>query len=343
LCGTAALERRAIRVNRVACDPRYVRCESGLAVESELVVPLIFQDRVLGVLDLESLHPDAFSEHHEQMLTLLAPTVAIALENARLYNELRRNEQRRKEDLDRARLVQQLLLPKAAPQYPELEVAVSYLPALELGGDFYDFLPYADGRLAIAVGDVAGKGSSAALLATLGIGILREHTVHQVSNPADLLADLNCHLLIAGETGRFIAMAFAVFDPATQELSVANAGFPPPILLRKRRATPIQVTGVPLGLLPDSTYEPARVQLEAGDAVVFCSDGIHEQTNSLDEEFGLDRLLSRLAEAGVCDSADSIASQVSRAIEEHAGEATACQDCKDDRTIVVLRFDGETC
>jgi sigma-B regulation protein RsbU (phosphoserine phosphatase) len=229
------------------------------------------------------------------------------------------------------------------PEYPELEMAVRYLPALELGGDFYDFLPYADGRLAIAVGDVAGKGSSAALLATLGIGILREHTVHQVSNPAELLADLNCHLQVAGETGRFIAMAFAVYDAATRDLSVANAGFPQPILVRQGRAIPIQVAGVPLGLLADSTYEAARIPLEAGDAVVFCSDGIHEQTNDLDEEFGMERLLARLAEAGACDSANAIASQLVRAIEEHAGGASACQDCKDDRTIVVIRFAGESC
>jgi phosphoserine phosphatase RsbU/P len=337
LCGTAAVEKRPIRVNRVDRDPRYILCEIGQGVQSELVIPLIVQDRVLGVLDLESLQPEAFSENHEHVLATLGSTIAIAIENACLYDALRRAEQRKRQDLERAREVQQLLLPKTMPSTQGLDVAVQYLPANELGGDFYDFLPYSDGKLAIAVGDVSGKGSAAALLACLGVGILREHAVHQPSPPADMLADLNGHLQIPGSNGRFIAMAFGIYDPAKSELCLASAGFPPPLLIRAREVTEVAVSGVPLGLLPDITYDPVSLALQPGDTVVFCSDGVHEQTNALEEEFGLGRLVAHLAEACGSSSAERIAGDIVRAIEAYAG-TDPIRECSDDRTIVVLKF-----
>jgi phosphoserine phosphatase RsbU/P len=337
LCGAAIQDRKPIRVGEVAADPRYVKCEVGVGIQSELVIPLIARDRVLGVLDLESMKPHAFHESHESILTLMASTVAIALENARLYEQLRGVEQRRRQDLERAREVQRLLLPESMPEVPGLEVAVLYLPAQELGGDFYDFLPYADGRLAIAVGDVAGKGPAAALLASLGVGILREHIIHQPSPPAELLADLNGHLQLPGGNGRFIAMALGIYDPGLKELCMAGAGFPHPLLVRNGSAVPVPISGIPLGLFPDSQYEAQSVRLQHGDVVVFCSDGVHEQTNVLEEEFGANRLISQLA--GICESSSAarIAADIMQAINDHAGER-GCSDCRDDRTIVVLRF-----
>lgn len=337
LCGTAALERRPIRVDQVAFDPRYVECECDSGVQSELVVPLIVKDRMLGVLDLESLRPGAFTGDHEQMVVTLASSVAVALENARLYDQLRRAEQRKTEDLDRAREVQELLLPKEMPQVPGLEIAVLYLPAQELGGDFYDFLPYGNGRTAIAVGDVAGKGSAAALLAALGVGILREHAVHSPTPPAEMLADLNGHLQVPGSKGRFIAMAFVVYDASRRELHLANAGFPRPVLVRNKKATTIDIVGVPLGLLPETTYDSVCLQLQPRDVVVFCSDGVYEQTNAREEQFGVERLTSRLAERCATITAERTAANIIRALEEHAGESAASRECYDDRTIVVLR------
>lgn len=338
LCGTAALERRPVRVNHVADDPRYIRCDGGLDVKSELVVPLIGKNRVLGVLDLESLRPGAFSPEHERMLATLASTVAIAVENACLYDQLRRAEHRLAEELVRAREVQQLLLPKTTPRLPGVEIAVVYKPASELGGDFYDFLHFEDGRLAIAVGDVAGKGPAAALLAALGVGILREHVVHQPPAPSEMLADLNGHLLVPGGNGRFIAMAYSVYDPAGRSLTVANAGFPQPLLVRSGRAQPVEVGGVPLGLLPESEYESVAMQLQAGDVVIFCSDGIYEQTDPHEEEYGVQRLRDQLATL-CCDSpAGIIADRIVEAIDRHAGEPAGSRTHRDDCTIVVLRI-----
>jgi phosphoserine phosphatase RsbU/P len=338
LCGTAALERKTLRCNEVTDDPRYIQCDGAPDVQSELVIPLIVKDRLLGVLDVESLKPHAFTQDHEQILATLASTIAIALENARLYEQLRRAEQRKSEDLERAREVQQLLLPTEMPQLPGIEIAVRYRPAQELGGDFYDFLRYTDGRLAIAVGDVAGKGSAAALLASLGVGILREHAVHSPALPAEMLADLNGHLQLPGGHGRFIALALGVYDPGRRELNLASAGFPQPLLVRDGGVTRVEIAGVPLGLFPDSQYESVCLRLKPGDVVVFCSDGIHEHTNEADEEFGVERLMARL-EVGEADgSAEQVAEAIVRAIDEHAGGKNPSRQLQDDCTIVVFRL-----
>ena len=132
-------------------------------------------------------------------------------------------------------------------------------------------------------------------------------------------------------------MAFGVYDPARRELCLANAGFPQPLLIRDTGVAPIEVAGVPLGIFPGSTYESVTLHLNPGDVVVFCSDGIHEQTNVLEEEFSVGRLVSRLS--GTCGrrSAKHIVSEILNAINEHAGENAGCQHCNDDRTIVVLR------
>ena len=336
LCGTTALERKPIRVSDVSSDPRYISCACNANVQSELVVPIIVQDRVLGVLDLESLKPDAFTEEHEQMLVTLASTVGIAYENASLYDQLRRAEQHRKEDMQRAREVQELLLPKETPRMPGIDVAALYLPAQELGGDFYDFVQYGDEGLAIAVGDVAGKGPAAALLASLGVGILREHAIHQPAVPAEMLADLNGHLQIPGNNGRFIAMVFGLYNPQTRELALANAGFPQPFVISNGRVRILELAGTPLGLLPDSTYDSISLRLAPGDAIVFCSDGVLEQTNASEEEYGIERMISRLAEMSNSSTAEQIAAGIASSVDQHA-HGNSCGDCSDDRTIVVLR------
>src|ERR1700688_289978 len=174
ITGMAAGERRPVRVGDVRKDSRYVQFDTDVEVRSELVIPLLLQDRLIGVLDLESTVPHAFTLEHERMLDTMGTYVAIALENARLYQEARENELRLLNDLNMAREIQRQLLPKGAREIPGLDLAAAYAPARELGGDFYDFHPYGEGRLAFALGDVSGKGTAAALYGSLAIGTLRE-------------------------------------------------------------------------------------------------------------------------------------------------------------------------
>ena len=339
ITGTAAGERRALRVDDVQEDSRYVPGDIGLEVRSELVVPLLLQDRLIGVLDLESTEPRAFTAHHEQLLVTLGSYVAIALENARLYQQARENERRLQNDLDTAREIQLQLLPKGAREVPGLDLAASYLPARELGGDFYDFFPYGEGRLAFALGDVSGKGTAAALFGSLAIGTLREVAAERTLGAAETLAVLNRRMHAARLEAKFIAMLFAIYDAPSRRLTLANAGEPYPLLVRDGQITEISVSGIPLGLFPLGNYDEIVVELQPGDLVVCASDGILESENALDEEFGADRLNALLAAIPGDDHAGTISERILRATDEFAGPGVSPHD---DRTLIVLRVTSES-
>ena len=339
LTGTAAGERRVLRINDVTDDSRYIRCESGVTVRSELVVPLLLRDRLIGVLDLESSEPHAFTLEHERMLSTLGSYIAVALENARLYQEARESEQRMRSELDTARDIQRQLLPTGAREVPGLDLAAGYVPARELGGDFYDFLPYGRGRLGFMVGDVSGKGTAAALYGSLAIGTVREIVVDHACEPASMLALLNQRLVAARLDSRFIAMLFAVYEASTRKLTLANAGGPYPLLVRKGEVQAIRLEGVPLGLIPDTQYDETTIDLEPGDVVLFASDGILESENAAQEEFGPERLKEILSAISQWDSAQAITEQILAATDGHSGAGLAPHD---DRTLVVLRVTNET-
>jgi sigma-B regulation protein RsbU (phosphoserine phosphatase) len=339
ITGTAAGERRTLRVNDVQADPRYIACDLGIGTRSELVVPLLLQDRLIGVLDLESSVPNAFTAEHERILATLGSYVAIALENARLYEDARVNQRRLQDDLDTAREIQRQLLPTGAREVPGLDLAAGYCSARELGGDFYDFLPYGKGRLAVALGDVSGKGTAAALFASLAIGIMREHVVEHPCPPAEMMALLNRRLHAARLDARFIALVFAVYDAGTRRLTFANAGGPYPLLVRRGAVQEIRMDGVPLGLFPEIQYEETSVELQPGDVVLFASDGIHEAENANQEEFGHERLAALLASVSPDHSASDISANILIATDEHSGVGVPPHD---DRTLLVFRVTDES-
>ncbi|MDH3743558.1 MAG: SpoIIE family protein phosphatase [Acidobacteriota bacterium] len=335
ICGTAAALAQPIRVPNIHLDPRYIDCSSGVDVLSELVVPLVFKGSLIGVLDLESTRYDAFSQHHQQLLSTLGSSLAIALENARLYEQLRADEERLEADLSTAREVQKQLLPEKAPVVRGLDLGVAYEPARHLGGDFFDFLSYDDDRLALAVGDVAGKATSAALYGSLAIGTLREIAGSGDLGPSQVLADLNEKLGRLELGNRFVAMGFAVWNGGENSLTIANSGLPYPYLLSGGRVERIELGGVPLGLLSNQGYLEETRLLEPGDTLVLASDGIEESLDSAGEEFGrvrLETLLEKLAGRPAQEIADALL----RAVRRYSGAA----EISDDRTVVVLKLDN---
>jgi phosphoserine phosphatase RsbU/P len=340
ITGTAAGERRVLRVGDVSREPRFIGdCGSPVKVCSELVVPLLLQDHLVGVLDLESTELHAFTAQHERMLTTLGPYISIALENSRLYQEARENEQRLRSDLDTAREIQRQLLPTGARNVPGLDLATCYSPARELGGDFYDLLPYGEGRLGFALGDVSGKGTAAALYGSLAIGVLREHSSAHICPPAELLAMLNTRLRAPRLDARFVAMLFAVYDARSRSLAIANAGTPHPLLVRDGVVQDIRIEGIPLGLFPEVKYDELSLELRPGDVVLFASDGVLESENSVQEEFGAVRLSSVLSSFVPDDSAQHIADSILHATDEFAGPGTSPHD---DRTLLVLRVTDDS-
>jgi len=337
ITGAAAAGRVPIRIPDVKLEPRYIHCETSHGVRSELVVPLLLQDRLIGVLDLESTEPRAFTEQHERLISALSPFIAIALENSRLYQEARQNEQRLLAELDTAREIQRQLLPRGAREVPGLDIAASYMPARELGGDFYDFLPYGNGRLALVLGDVSGKGTPAALFGSLAIGILREHVVEHPCPPAEMLQMLNARLYAARLDARFVAMAFALYDASTRQLTIASAGAPHPLLVRNGKVEELIIEGVPLGLLPEIEYDILKVDLQPGDLLVFASDGLVESENPQKEEFGAERLSAILANVLPTESVEDVSGAILLATDKFSGSAPP----HDDRTLLVLRVRDE--
>jgi phosphoserine phosphatase RsbU/P len=334
ITGTAAASRQPIRIDDVRLDPRYIDCETCERVHSELVVPLLLQDRLVGVLDLESAELAAFTAQHERMLVALAPFIAIALENSRLYQDARENQLRLQNDLDTAREIQLQLLPRGAREVPGLDLSAAYVPARELGGDFYDFLPYGEGRLALALGDVSGKGTAAALYGSLAIGMLREHAVEHALAPPVMLSMLNRRLHAARLEARFIALTFGVYDPGERTLSIANAGGTHPLLLRGGELSEIPVDGIPLGLFPEVDYAESTLHLRVGDVIIFASDGVLESENAEGEEFGFARLRGVLTSLPASSTVDDFAGAILRATDEFTGSGNPAHD---DRTLLVAR------
>ncbi|MFP5204479.1 MAG: GAF domain-containing protein, partial [Acidobacteriota bacterium] len=278
LVGAAVREWRAINVPDVENDPRYLPMNPE--TRSELIVPLFYKGRVIGVLDLEHTRAAFFNEEHERMLTTLAAQIAIAIENARLYQAVRSQERQLEKDMAMAREVQLRLLPAAAPEHQHAEFAVRFLPARSIGGDLYDFVDYGPHRTAIMLGDVSGKAAPAALFAALVSGIMRSAAQQQHPEPARMLALLNDALQERKLDSQYVVMLFAVWNDENRTLQVANSGAVQPIFCRTGESLPVRAEGFPLGMFPDVTYEEFSIATQPGDSIIFVSDGILDAENA---------------------------------------------------------------
>jgi phosphoserine phosphatase RsbU/P len=330
LVGAAVRSREPVLVGDVRKDPRYV----SLVPEtlSELVVPLLHKDRVIGVLDLESPVLDRFTEEHVKVLTPLASQVAVAVENARLLAELRKNEARLSRELRIAQEIQHALFPEGHPSGAGWEASAHFRPARELGGDLYDFYDMGGGLLGVATGDVAGKGVPAALFAAFASGTVRSRAFER-RGPADLMQRVNRTLRRKGIEGLFCTLAYALFDFPDRTLRVANSGLPHPAHYRAAtgRAVPIEVSGLPLGTFDGVSYDEVSVPLGMGDLVVFYTDGLVEARHGR-EEYGPERLLRGLevhAGLAAADVGERLISELEHFL---AGESPA-----DDVTLIVVK------
>jgi len=310
-------------------DPRYLEMNSE--TRSELIVPLFYKGRVIGVLDLEHTRTGFFNEDHERMLTTLGAQIAIAIENARLYQAVRTQERQLERDIAMAREVQLRLLPTEAPSHPHADMAVRFLPARSIGGDLYDFLDYGENRTAIVLGDVSGKAAPAALFAALVSGIMRS-AAQQQPDPAKMLADLNDALQERKLESQYVTLLFALWNDENQTLQVANSGAVQPIFCRAGQSLTVQAEGFPLGMFPDVTYEEFNLATQPGDAIVFVSDGILDAENEHDEMYGEDRLATML-----CSHREQSASQIAEAILADVTRFQDGHDRFDDETIIVLK------
>jgi sigma-B regulation protein RsbU (phosphoserine phosphatase) len=334
ITGAALEAREPVRVNDTLKDARYIASHPGIL--SELAVPLILQDRVIGVLDLESEKFGFFTEEHVRIFSVLAPQIASAIENARLYEELAMREKRMEQDLRAARKLQKVLLPRKAPEMMGLESALGARPAREITGDIYDFFDRGRDRWLICFGDSSGKSAAAALYGALVGGLIRG-VAQSEHNPSDVMAQLNDAVLERKVESKYVTLLLLVWNPHDRTFTMTNAGNTQPMIRRGDRIIVPKVEGVPVGLLQGRVYDEVVFQAQPGDVMLLYSDGVQDQhaAHEGDEEaseYGTMRLEKLLMEKGDAPPAE-IVGAVFRDLDEWAAGAPIT----DDQTLIVMK------
>lgn len=328
-------ERTSILVNDVLSDEAFRGMQSLVAQQVQMLMAVPLQTNngdVIGLIYVDSptlVHE--FTVEDLNLLTVMANVAAIRIEHARLA-EIEQAERILAKDLEQAAIIQQGLLPSTAPEAPGLQIAGYNAPCRTVGGDYYDFLSYPDGRLAIALGDVSGKAMPAALLMTslqARVRVLAE----QPADVADLITRLNRHTAANCPSNRFISFFFSILNPRTGEIVYSNAGHNPPLLVHPDgEIETLTGGGLILGLFPQARYESHTVSMRPGDVLVLFSDGVTEAMNPQDEEFEESRLIEVLR-ANRHRSASEIVEAITRSVSTFIAGAPAA----DDLTLVVVR------
>ncbi|HEX8722608.1 MAG TPA: SpoIIE family protein phosphatase [Pyrinomonadaceae bacterium] len=328
---------RSVLTSDAQHDPRFRSSTVTFqGIRSVLAVPLGVGDRIFGMIYADSpLATSRFSEDHLKVLTTLGSVAAIRVENARLIEEHLEQQQYERE-LQLAREIQQRFQPTAPPPVPGFELQGISFPSYQIGGDYYDFILCPDGRLVIALGDVSGKGTSAALL----MSSLHAAVHAQVASCrpiTETVGAVNRYLADNTPANRFVTLFYAELDPLTGSLSFINAGHNPPLIAHGGGTLEqLSAGGLPLGIMPDFDYREGRTQLRPGDVLVAYSDGVTETQNPKGEEFGTVRLQDVIAQ-NIGRSAAGLRDKIEAAISTFAQGTPA----GDDVTLVIVKRQPE--
>jgi sigma-B regulation protein RsbU (phosphoserine phosphatase) len=326
--GAAFESRQVVRVADVTREPRYIVSHSD--VLSEVAVPLILRDRVVGVMDLEIVRLGFFTDDHVRALSLLAPQIATSVENARLYEELAKREQRMEQDLRAAYKLQSVLAPRTISDVVGLKVAIKSRPAREISGDLYDFFEHADEYTLIAFGDVSGKGAAAALYGALISGLLRTLAPLR-ERPSQLMKHLNEALLERRVDAQYATLSLISWDSKSLKFTVTSAGTLPPLICRGGKISEVRAEGVPIGLLDDQEYDEIPFTAERNDLILFYSDGVEDQLSDT-EEYGRTRVETLLEKYQ-----DKTPQHLVNAIFEDIDQFRGAIPLTDDQTLIALR------
>jgi phosphoserine phosphatase RsbU/P len=324
---------RSVLTSDAQHDPRFKSSTVTFqGIRSVLAVPLGVGDRIFGMIYADSpLATSRFTEDHLKVLTTLGSVAAIRVENTRLLEE-HLEQERFERELQLAREIQQRFQPSAPPIVPGYELQGISFPSYQIGGDYYDFIQCADNRLVVALGDVSGKGTSAALL----MSSLHAAVHAQVASCRPLtetVGAVNRYLADNTPGNRFVTLFYAELDPLTGSLSFINAGHNPPIIAHEGGTLEhLAAGGLPLGIIPDFGYREGRTQLRHGDVLVAYSDGVTESQNPSGEEFGTVRLQEVIAQ-NIHRSAAGIRDKIEAALSTFAQGTPA----GDDITLLIVK------
>ncbi len=336
IVGRAVRERRTQISNDVLRDPDYYLADSwkDLGQRSEVAVPLLYEDKIIGVLALESNRTNAFNEFHGRLLENIANNLSIAIVNARLYAEHVEREKQLEHEILMARDVQRSMIPETAPHIKGFEIAARLEPALNLSGDFYDYVPLSDKRMGIMIGDVSGKGVRAAMGMAASRSILRS-VARRGHGPARILRDANMRL--HRDLGRqlLLTMVYALLDAETKTLQYCNAGHNPPLHVSSSgRYRAMKTGGLLLGVFDKQSYKSETLNLERGDVIFFYTDGLVEaHTPSPDAvDFGEARIIDLVVKNRHLKASALIDTVISR-----INEFTAGAHQHDDLSLLVIK------
>jgi serine phosphatase RsbU (regulator of sigma subunit)/anti-sigma regulatory factor (Ser/Thr protein kinase) len=325
-----------VEVAKLELDSPAVRAlrEAGVA----LVVPLVSQGELIGTLNLgPRLSEQEYSTDDRRLLTTLAAQAAPAIRVAQLVRE-QAHEAAERERLDQemrvATLIQQQFLPRELPRLPQWQIAAYYGPARAVGGDFYDFIEMRDGRIGIAVGDVTDKGVPAALVMARTHSILRAEASRSDS-PGEILARANALLEPEMPARMFVTCLFAILDPATGRIVMANAGHNLPYIRTDDGVIELRATGMPLGLMPDIRYEETEGIIAPGSNVLLYSDGLVEAHDPSQQMYGFPRLREEMA---TDDAGSELLDRLLDTLHRFTGPDW---EQEDDITLVTLRRASE--
>jgi sigma-B regulation protein RsbU (phosphoserine phosphatase) len=315
-------------------DPRFAsQTMSLLGIRSVLAVPLsISQAEVFGIIYADSPTFEAnFTEEHLNILTTLASVASIRVENARLLEE-RFERERMERELELATEIQQSFQPSAPPVMDDYEFQGISFSCYEIGGDYYDFIPEHDGKMLVALGDVSGKGTAAALLMSSVHAAIHAQVAAKTSL-YELVKSVNQYLAENTPSNRFVTLFVAELDPQTGILQYINAGHNPPLVGRSGgQVEQLKSGGFPLGIMPMADFEVGEINLEAGESLVIYSDGVSEANNLQEEEFGMERLI-QVVSRNLKSSASGMRDKIESALSAFTKTAAP----NDDITLVIVK------
>lgn len=311
-------------------DKRCIR-ECGVV----LAIPMCRKERLLGILWLgPKLSGRPYSQDDVDLLETVANQTAVALENARLHKQ-ELEKARLENELNVARRIQQFLLPRESPKFKGLDIAGASIPALSVGGDYFDYIPLAPDRLLITIGDVSGKGASAALYMARIQGMI-QMACRTLNTPKEILLEVNRQMYHTMDRQSFVTLIIALFDLTARTIRICRAGHNPLVAVHKGRLNLIQCRGIGVGLAPNEIFaqnlEEELKPLEPGGSFVFYTDGVTEAMNPAQEEFGDDRLYRLIQEAPGASS-EELLDRIVQDVRSFCGSA----DQSDDMTLVIVR------
>jgi sigma-B regulation protein RsbU (phosphoserine phosphatase) len=313
----------------VRSDPHYIAGRQR--TRSEVAVPIVMNERVIGALNIESDQLSFFSENDLEMLRFFADAAAISIEKAMLHRQLL-DKKKIEDQLEIARKVQTHLLPSISPEIPGYDIAGLCIPTWQIGGDYFDYVWLTDDRLGIVVADVSGKGVPAALIMATFRAVMRSH-IGEETGLSDILQDVNAHLQESLGSNAFVTSVYGVLDTKTGRFRYINSGHNLPKLLHADGSKEeLERRGMPLGISENARYDAGEITLASGDLLVLYTDGVVETENRSRSEFSAERLERTLRQSWD-QPASVMIQEVVQATQQFSGSA----NFQDDFTLVIIK------